>query len=176
MDIETRVEDRQWYVLHTKPKQEERANSNLAAWGVETLHPKLKTRRHNEFTGVPTYITQPLFPRYLFAKFNAREQLSKILFTRGVHNVVCFGDSPASVSEEIIDVIRDRIDHNGVVKATDDLKPGDRVVISAGPLRNLTGVFEREVKGNDRVMLLLTTIGYQGHIVVGRDLIKRAVG
>ena len=62
MDIETRVEDRQWYVLHTKPKQEERANCNLVAWGVETLHPKLKTRRHNEFTGVPTYITQPLFP------------------------------------------------------------------------------------------------------------------
>jgi transcriptional antiterminator RfaH len=104
MDIETRVEDRQWYVLHTKPKQEERANSNLAAWGVETLHPKLKARRYNEFTGKPTYITQPLFPRYLFAKFNAGEQLSKILFTRGVHNVVCFGDSPASVSEEIIHV------------------------------------------------------------------------
>jgi len=176
MDIQTRVEDRQWYVLHTKPKQEERANSNLAAWGVETLHPKLKTRRHNEFTGVPTYITQPLFPRYLFAKFNAREQLSKILYTRGVHNVVCFGDSPASVSEEIIDVIRERIDHNGVVKATDELKRGDRVVISAGPMRNLTGVFEREVKGNDRVMILLTTIGYQGHLEVDRNLLTRAKG
>src|SRR6185295_11920843 len=176
MGIETGVEDRQWYVVHTNPKQEERANSNLVAWGVETLHPKLKTRRHNEFTGVPTYITQPLFPRYLFAKFNAREQLSKILYTRGVHNVVCFGDSPASVSEEIIDVIRERIDHTGVVKARDDLKPGDRVVISAGPLRNLTGVFEREVKGNDRVMILLNAIGYQGHLEVERSLIERAKG
>ena len=175
MDIETRVEDRQWYVLHTKPKQEERANCNLVAWGVETLNPKLKTRRNNEFTGKPTYVTQPLFPRYLFAKFNAREQLSKILFTRGVHNVVCFGDSPASVSEEIIDVIRERIDQNGIVKAVDDLKPGDRVVISAGPLRNLSGVFEREVKGNDRVLILLTTIGYQGHLEVNRNLIKRAL-
>jgi transcription antitermination factor NusG len=135
---------------------------------------KLKARRYNEFTGKPTYITQPLFPRYLFAKFNAGEQLSKILFTRGVHNVVCFGDSPASVSEEIIDVIRERIDENGVVHANDDLKPGDRVVISAGPLRNLTGVFEREVKGNDRVTILLTTIGY--HLEVDRNLIKRAMG
>ena len=81
MGIETVVEDRQWYVVHTNPKQEERANSNLVAWGVETLYAKLKARRHNEFTGVPIYITQPLFPRYLFAKFK-REQLSKILFTR----------------------------------------------------------------------------------------------
>ena len=176
MNIETRVEDRQWYVLHTKPKQEERANSNLVAWGVETLNPKLKTRRHNEFAGKPTYITQPLFPRYLFAKFNAREQLSKILFTRGVHNVVCFGDNTSSVSEEIIDIIRERIDQNGIVKATDDLKPGDKVVISAGPLRNLTGGFEREVQGNDRVLILLPTIGYQGHLEVQRDLIKRAAG
>lgn len=176
MGIETGVEDRQWYVVHTNPRQEERANSNLVAWGVETLHAKLKTRRRNEFTGVPTYITQPLFARYIFAKFNAREQLSKILFTRGVHNVVCCGDSPACVSEEIIEVIRARIDQNGFVKVSNDLKPGDRVVISAGPLRDLIGIFEREVKGSERIMILLTTIGYQGRLVVDRDLIKRAVG
>lgn len=174
MGIETRIEDRQWFVIHTNAKQEERANSNLIAWGVETLYAKIKTRRHNEFTGVPTHITQPLFPRYLFAKFK-REQLSKILFTRGVHDVVCFGDGPACVSEEIIDVIRGRIDQNGFVKLNNDLKPGDRVVISAGPLKNLIGVFEREVKGSERIMILLTAIGYQGHIEVDRDLIKRAV-
>jgi len=174
MDSE-RVEDRKWYVVHTNPKQEERANSNLVAWGIETLHAKLKMRRHNQFTGVPTFITQPLFPRYLFAKFNAREQLSKILFTRGVHDVVCFGDSPACVSEDIIDVIRARIDQNGFVKVNDDLKPGDRVVISGGPLKNLIGVFEREVKGSERIMILLTAIGYQGHLEVDRNLIKRAV-
>jgi len=161
MGIETGAEDRQWYVVHTNPKQEERANSNLVAWGVETLYAKLKARRHNEFTGVPTYITQPLFPRYLFAKFK-REQLSKILFTRGVHDVVCFGDGPACVSEEIIDVIRGRIDQNGYVKLNNDLKPGDRAVISAGPLRNLIEIFEREVKGSERSMILLTAIGYKG--------------
>ena len=174
MSIETRVEDREWYVVHTNPKQEERANSNLIAWGVETVYAKMKTRRHNEFTGVPTFITQPLFPRYLFAKFK-REQLSKILFTRGVHDVVCFGDGPACVSEEIIDVIRERIDQNGFVKLNNDFKPGDKVVISAGPLKNLIGVFEREVKGSERVMILLTAIGYQGHLEVDRNLIKRAV-
>ena len=59
---------------------------------------------------------------------------------------------------------------------SDDLKPGDRVVISAGPLRNLTGVFERQVKGNDRVLILLTAIGYQGHLEVDRNLIKRTMG
>ena len=93
MSSEIGQETSQWYVVHTNPKQEERADSNLRAWGVETLHPKLKTRRFNEFTGAPTVTTRPLFPRYIFAKFNAREQLAKISFTRGVHYVVSFGDN-----------------------------------------------------------------------------------
>ena len=164
MGIETEVQDRRWYVVHTHVKQEERAHENLRAWGVETLHAKLRTRRYNEFTGAPTNLTQPLFPRYIFAKFNAREQLPKIRFTRGVNNVVCFGENPAPVDEDIIDIIRARIDENGFVNANDELKPGDKVVISAGPLRNLIEIFEREVKGSERSMILLTAIEYQGRL------------
>jgi len=125
---------------------------------------------------ISTYITQPLFPRYLFAKFNAGEQLSKILFTRGVHNVVCFGDSPASFYHYIIDLLRARIDENGFVKQDEELKPGDKVMINAGPLRNLMGIFEREMKGSDRITILLTAIEYQGRLVVNRDMVQRAVG
>jgi transcriptional antiterminator RfaH len=173
MSIETATDERQWYVVHTKPKEEERANSNLVAWGVETLHAKLRTCRYNEFTGAPTYLTRPLFPRYIFAKFASKE-LFKILFTRGVHNVVCFGDGPACVSEEVINIIRARIDEHGFVKVNNDLKPGDKVIVSAGSLKNLIGIFERKVKGNERIMIMLDAIEFQGRLVVNRDLVKRA--
>jgi transcriptional antiterminator RfaH len=174
MGIEKWADSRQWYVVHTHIKQEERASENLQAWGVETLHAKLRTRRYNEFTGAPTYITQSLFPRYIFARFNAREQLPQIRFTRGVHNVVCFGESPAPVDQHIIDIIRSRNDEYGFVKANDELKLGDNVIVSAGPLRNLSGIFEREIKGSDRVMILLTAIEYQARLMVNRDLVQRA--
>lgn len=174
MGVERWAESRQWYLLHTHLKQEERANENLRSWGVETLNPKLRTRRFNEFSGTPIYITQPLFPRYLFARFNAHEQLPKIRFTRGVRNVVCFGENPATVDQDIIDTIRARIDENGFVKENDELQPGDKVVISAGPLRNLTGIFERKIKGSDRITILLTAIEYQGRLVVNRDVVQRA--
>jgi transcription antitermination factor NusG len=88
--------------------------------------------------------------------------------------VVCFGESPPSVDQDIIDVIRARIDENGFVKANDELKPGDKVVISAGPLRNLIGIFERKIKGSDRISILLTAIEYQGRLVVNGDLVKRS--
>ena len=176
MICEKLADSPRWYVLRTHVRQEERANENLRSWGVETLHAKMRTRRYNQFTGAPTHLTQPLFPRYLFAKFNAREQLPKIRFTRGVHNVVSFGENPAPVDDDIIDIIRSRIDENGFVKADDELKPGDKVVISAGPLRNLVGIFERKVKGSDRITILLTAIEYQGRLVVDRGLVQRAVG
>jgi len=155
MENETGIEECQWYVVYTRSNQDERANNNLVAWGIETLYARLKTRRRNR------YITEPLFPRYIIARFNAREQLSKILFTRGVQNVLYFGDRPACVSEEIIEIIRERIDQNGFVKVSKDLKPRDRAV-DAGPLRDLIEMFEREVKGSERSMILLRAIRYQG--------------
>lgn len=176
MSVQKWADSRQWYVLHTHLRQEERANENLKSWGVETLHARLRTRRYNEFTGAPTYITQPLFPRYIFARFNAREELPKIRFTRGIQNVVCFGESPAHVDQDIIEIIRARIDENGFVKPNDELKPGDKVMINTGSLRNLEGIFERETKGSDRITILLTAIEYQGRLVVSRDQVRRAAG
>lgn len=164
----------QWYVVHTNPKQEDRANSNLRVWGVETLHPKLKARRVNEFTGAITYITKPLFPRYIFAKFNASKQLAKISFTRGVHHVVSFGGQPTSVDEDIIQIISARIDKDGFAKIGEDLKQGDKVVIKAGPLRDFEGIFERELNDHERISVLLDTITYQGRLVINRDLLERA--
>jgi len=176
MNTERAEDVPQWYVVHTNPRQEERANNNLRAWGVETLNPKLRTRRYNQFTGAPSTITQPLFPRYLFCKFNAGKQLAKIWFTRGVHDVVCFGGSPALVDEDIIEILQSRIDENGFVKTSDDLKVGDKVLIKAGPMRNFMGVFEEELKASERILVLLTSINYQGRLVVGRDLVEKISG
>jgi transcriptional antiterminator RfaH len=130
----------------------------------------------NEFTGALTYLTKPLFPGYMFARFNARKQLAKISFTRGVHHVVSFGGEPTPVEDEIIAIISERIDENGFVKIGDELKQGDKVVIKAGPLKDFEGVFERELNDSERISVLLTTINYQGRVVVNRDLLERASG
>jgi len=173
MNIEPVDDISQWYVVHTNLRQEERADQNLRAWGVETLHPKLRTRRFNVFTGAPTYFTKPLFPRYIFAKFNPRKQLAKISFTRGVHNVVSFGGHPVSVDETIIRIVSARVDENGFVE-TSKLKQGDKVVIKAGPLRHFEGIFEHQVNDSERISVLLTTISYQGRLVISEDLLEKA--
>ncbi len=162
-----------WYALQTHPLQEERATENLNAWGVETFAPKYKERRSNPFTGRPVYFTRSLFPRYMFARFDAGRMLRKVWFTRGVSKVVGFGDGPSPVEDEIIELIKSRVDKDGFVQFNEELKRGDKVVILDGPLTNLVGIFERDLEDGDRVLMLLTAISYQGHVTIEKELLRK---
>lgn len=165
-----------WYVVYTNPKQEQRAASNLRAWGVETLYPKVKKRRLNAFTGLPVYETAPLFARYIFARFCVEKLLHKVTFTRGVNSLVCFNNEPAQVEDETIALIAANIDEAGFAKIGEPFKVGDRLLIQAGPLKGLVGVFEREMKDSERISLLLDAVSYQSRTIVEREMVVRALG
>ena len=163
-----------WYAIHTHLHQETRAEANLEAWHVGTFYPKVKSKRRNEFNGAITYITKPLFPGYLFARFELGQLLNKVSLTRGVASVVSFAGTPCPIEDEVIEFIRQRADNNGFVQLDEPLKPGDKVVMKGGMLDSLSGVFEREMNDSERVMILLQTISYQGHIIVEKNSIQRA--
>lgn len=162
-----------WYVIHTHPRQEERADRNLSAWGVETFFPKIRGRRRNQFTNKPILTSEPLFPRYIFARFEAGALLSKVCYTRGVQGVIRQGDSPAPVDNEIVDAIWAQVGEHGFVRMNDELKRGDRVVVKEGLFRDFVGIFERDTKAGDRIIILLTAINYQNRVVLERDQVKK---
>jgi transcriptional antiterminator RfaH len=162
-----------WYVIYTKPKQEERADSNLRAWKVETFAPKIKERYINKFTGKTTFVMRHLFPRYIFARFNADVLLHKVYFTRGVQNVVSFSNKPSPVSDSIIELIKLRKGADGFIRLNDDLMPGDKVQIHTGPLQNFTGVFEGRTTQEGRVSILLTTLSYQARAIIEQEALRK---
>ena len=176
MNVAVTIEPPRWYAVHTRPKQENRAESNLKAWSVETFLPRIRDARFNEFTGKPAYIVKPLFPGYLFARFGVDNLLHKIRYTRGVHDVVCVGDKPASISDHVIDIITAQMDEEGFVKIGEELKPGTKVLIQAGPFKGFTGIFERETKDTDRIKILLDSVCYQAHIEVDKRMVKSVSG
>lgn len=164
-----------WYVIKTQPKQETRAECNLRAWGINTFHPKISERSTNPFTGLMSYVVKPLFSRYIFAQFDVNSTYRRVCFTRGVHSVVNFGSGPVSVGEEIIKLIQSRVGEDGLVKLDNKVNPGDQVMIDSGPLRHMVGVFQHDIKGTDRVAILLTAISYQGRVIIERDVVKKIV-
>ncbi len=171
---EISLESPRWFLIHTQPKQETRAEFNLNAWNVETLAPRLKERRFHPYTGAPTHVVKPLFPGYIFALFKPA-LLGKVHYTRGVHSVVSFGGEPVTVEDDVIEAIRARVCEDGFVRVGEELKPGDKVLIKSGPLKNLSGVFERELKASERVSILLTSVNYQSRLTVERDAIQKVV-
>lgn len=164
----------QWYAIHTKSRQEERADSNLRAWRVETFLPQLKKRSPRRLGACRSICaSKPLFPRYIFARFNVNQLLHKVNYTRGVQSVVGFGESATPIDDGIIDLIRKQIGEDGFVRVDDDFVAGNKVKINFGPLQNLEGVFESGIKDSDRVKILLTAVSYQSHVVIEREMIEK---
>lgn len=164
-----------WYVIKTQPKQEMRAECNLSAWNINTFHPKISERCTSPFTGLVSSAVKPLFSRYIFAQFDFNTTYRRVCFTRGVHSVVNFGSGPVSVDDEIIKLIQSRVGKDGLVKLDDQLNEGDQVMIDSGPLRHMVGLFQHDIKGTDRVAILLLAISYQGRVIVEKDLVRKIV-
>jgi transcriptional antiterminator RfaH len=162
-----------WYAINTKSQQEERAESNLKAWRVETFVPRMRERRRGRVDGEAAYAIKTLFPRYIFARFDANAMLHKVSFTRGVLSVVHFGGLPVPVEDEVMEIMRARAGADGFIKIGEELEPGDRVMIKAGAFENFIGVFERHLAEADRVKILLTTISYQSHITIDRAMVRK---
>jgi len=128
-----------WYAVYTKPKKEDSVAFSLQNIGIEVLNPKIKFRKfkRNRLTDV----IEPLFPCYLFANFDKDKYSHLITYTRGVKYIVG-KKSPVAVQDEVINVIKDGIeDHNLIVIKPSTFKNGDK-----------------EIKGHERVMILLETI------------------
>lgn len=153
--------DLAWYAVHAQASREEVAEANLVRLGVETLLPRIHRRpsRRGPLVG-------PLFPGYLFARLDLERHLRAASYARGVRRVVAFGSVPAVVPEEIIEGIRARLGEDGCAYPASQFQPGQVVRIAHGPLEGLEAVFEREMTGQDRVVLLLRTLSYAGRLVV----------
>lgn len=174
MDSEESVDVPRWYAINTKLRDEERVDHNLTAWGVETFAPKVKKRRNNPYGGKPVFLSQSLFPRYIFAWFDVGKLLRKVYYTRGVQSVVSSNHTPLQVEDEIINLIQSRVDDEGFVRLDEELKHGAEVIVNDGLLKGVSGIFNRATKDTDRVEILLNAINYQATIIVDKEVVRKA--
>jgi len=160
-----------WYVIQTKPKKEEEATSYLSTKGVEIFSPLLES-----FTTRNAKITEglkPLFPGYIFGKFDLEQNYPLVRWARGVKCVLGFGGYPIPISGEVIEVIKQRTDGRGIVKKIRHFEPNDVVRVTSGPLKDLLGIFERWISDSERVRILLNLIGYQPSIELHYSMIEK---
>ncbi len=162
---------RLWYVVQTKPGNEHRVNTNLLNQEIETFLPLFKA--HQLSNGRMVQRVKPLFPSYLFARFNVIPHYGRVRWTRGVNKVLGSGEGPIPISEKVIEVIQSRMGEDNLVRLENELKEGDTVQITSGPLKNLMGVFEKKMSNQGRVRILLSLIGVDIPVQISQWQIKK---
>ena len=144
-----------WYLVYTKPRQENIAVLNLQHQGFKTYLPLLK--QHKRVRQTYQLVIEPCFPRYLFILLHSGiDDWSKIRSTSGCISLVRFGALPARVPDDLVNYLQQADDKklNQPTNSTPDFQLGSRVRIIDGILVNYEGIVEAK-NNRDRITLLL---------------------
>lgn len=146
-----------WYLLMTKPKQDEVAEQNLANQGFEVYRPLNKVVRKRQSKQVA--VLESLFPRYLFIKLDTNNQnWSPIRSTKGVLHLIRFGNKPAIVQPEIIDLVKQQEECLLQAEQKPAYQQGERLRVESGPFYGMDVVFLHE-DAEQRVFAFLNVLG-----------------
>ena len=151
-----------WYVIHTKPRQEFRAQENLQNQGFEVYLPTISKEviRSKSLEAKP----EPLFARYLFIQLDQlHSNWFPIRSTRGVHQMLRFGmnTDPVKVPNELLELIKEQAKSFG--QTTQKIfELNEQVMIQEGPMKGLSGSFQeiqQQANGEMRAMVLIDLLG-----------------
>ncbi len=176
-----------WYVVQTKPRQEQIATEQLQNQDFEVYLPmckvyrrsKRKSAQHVDVAAIARQKTElspkqiqllsqeqaitniePMFPRYLFLRpTRATQSIAVIRSTVGVSKLVTFGTQPALLSNPAVELIHQAEEQS--IKANLDevvpFKPGMQVQLQDPAFANITALVQSVSK--DRVTILLEILG-----------------
>jgi transcriptional antiterminator RfaH len=154
-------DQRPWYLVHSKPRQETLALEQLQAQGFQAWLPRLKQlspRRRQRSQG--PFVWEPLFPRYVFFRPATPEQsIAPARSTTGVARLVAFGHVPALLPHaRLLELVQwEQQQHALDAAAVLGLQPGMAVRITDGPLAGLDAMVQ--MPQQDRVLVLLELLG-----------------
>lgn len=144
----------EWYALSVRSHSEANVAKALSLKGVECYLPSIPSFRR--WSDRIKEIDAPLFPGYLFARFDCSHRLP-ILTTPSVVDIVGFGQKYVPVSEAELLTIRRVLEVKAKCEPWPFVKIGQRVVIERGPLAGVEG-FLSEIKQSRRLIVSVSLL------------------
>lgn len=156
-----------WFVVQSKPKKEFHVEKQFLEAGLPVYNPRMREAG----------LVKPFFTGYLFVFFDHPAQYKLVKYTRGVRTLVGNDGGPIPIDKSWIEEIRARETDGFIELQKYGLEPslGDVIEVAAGPLKGLRGVFKADLSDQDRVLILLNCVSYQGRLLIEKDKIKKAV-
>lgn len=163
-----------WYCVRVRPKQETVSSRMLRAeTQIEVFCPFIKFKRAR---GQGTmWVTEGMFPGYIFAKFAFAEKHRHVASISGVSSIVRFGGDPAIVPERIIEELRAHVSGEETIVIAQQVTPGAEVRVVGGAMRGVRAVVSRVLPARHRVAVLLEMLGIEREVEIAEeDLLPNA--
>lgn len=162
-----------WYLVHTKPRQEHCALENLQNQGYTCYLPMLAAEKLQR--GKLQLVSSPLFPRYLFIQLDTQLQgksWAPIRSTKGVSRLVCFGTDPARVHDSLVSSLKEH-ETQACQNPEHLFTPGEKLHITEGPFQGLEAIYDMP-DGESRVMVLIELLSKPVRLAVSPAQLKKA--
>lgn len=142
-------------VCYTAPRAEKKVNERLKSWDIEAFLPTQRVLK--QWSDRKKWVEEALFRSYIFVKVKPTEQ-GQVLQVPGILRFIYYLGKPAEISEKQIEDIRALLRNEVPLKAFPiDLKKGDLIRITAGPLKDIEGEL-MEIQGKRKLLIRLNGI------------------
>jgi transcription antitermination factor NusG len=143
-----------WFALQVRSRKESWVSAQLEGLGLECFLPSYKSIR--KWSDRTKELQQPLFPGYLFCRFDFQER-RPLLMTPGVFQIVGIGRTPTAIPDSEIAAIQMAVTSGLPSQPWPYLEVGERVRVNYGNLSGIEGILIN-FKGNHRVVLSVSLL------------------
>lgn len=142
-----------WYLVYCKRAEQQRAKLNLENQGVECYYPE--TQVEKIVRGKRVTKLEPLFPCYMFIRFDVNEgpSFTTVRSTRGVVDFVRQGSTPHELQGDLIITLKESAS-SSEVSQQELPKKGDQVRVKSGQFAGIDAIYQ-EPDGELRSIMLV---------------------
>ncbi|MBS1517225.1 MAG: UpxY family transcription antiterminator [Bacteroidetes bacterium] len=161
------LNNRNWFVMQTRPRSEFKVFQNIETKGIEAFLPI--TEKIRVWSDRKKKISVPLFSGYLFVHANENERLHAIRDNSGALKYIQFEKRPAVVSDKEIMLIKQALLEPEKVSVEEKhIRKGDVVVINYGIFKGFKG-YVNEIRGNYKLTVNLEEFSYSISIILNSN-------
>lgn len=165
---ETEYEPLPWYALRVRSNFERTSSDALQMRGLDTFLPTVKLRRR--WSDRVKVIDQPLFPGYVFCRFDSEDRIN-VVRAPGVVHVVGAGNEPQPVDPTEIEYVRTVVLAELAAKPHPFLNAGQNVRIDRGPLAGAQGIITA-ANGTTSLILSISLLQRSIAVEVNADWVR----
>jgi transcriptional antiterminator RfaH len=157
-----------WYCVWSQRGHEQIAAINLRKLdGVTVFCPRIRFKKSSR-RGV-VWVTEAMFPGYLFAHFALPKMHRQIQYAHGVSGIVRFGDRYPTIEDAVLAKLRNHTGDAEVTELNYKLSEGVQVKITEGALAGLEAVITKVLSAKQRVKILMEFLGTKVEAEVGNS-------